>query len=379
MRLLHGLVLLAQAVVSQGAMTHAAGRALAPLPTQIVALIQTRASKNYNDCGQLGGSTFGDSWGNRFTMEQNGCSVQFDYNGHVKVGTLSGNTLTITGYAADGTVQDDGNVEFADGGMWTKEVFASEIQACANNSNGMEYYKEAYPTQERVALLLRGQSFHKGHHGSCFVELRDAQLDAAQSLLDKIVSPLERQKLPVDLFVTDQAGCNMSADELAVFRQGGERNVQAKELNTSSQETNIRAALDWFKQEVGGIDEIRRKYKLVIVTRHDLRWLSPIDAWPTANMSNFNFLSRGIHENAGQVNDIFHMMPGNVFPAWDRIVGKKKCFNPIYDDKDNGGHECACNVAWRLGAEHISFVTPWQPKEKIHEESDVVAFIWHSL
>jgi len=241
--------------------------------------------------------------------------------------------------------------------------------------------KQPVHGEERMAILLRGEAFHQSFtkQSGCVQAMYATQMRAAHSLMHFIVFPAERQNILVDIFVTDRKDCDMFADEVAVYRQGAERSVTTKILKTSSQATNIRGALDWFKQEAGGIDAIRDNYNLVIVTRHDLIWRSSFGSWPTANFSNFNFLSKGVvkekeHINGDfQVNDVFHMMPGRVFPAFDATVGTRHCFNP---DDEGSGHGCMCDMSNKVRSDHISFVTPWRPTGGVHDSSDVVEFPW---
>lgn len=240
---------------------------------------------------------------------------------------------------------------------------------------------ESKPVQERVALILRGESFHQRYERGCVDSMRAAQVLAWQSLMDNIVIALERENTSVDMFITDHTGCKLFDAELAVFSQRAlNRNVRIKKLDAPTQTLNIRAALEWFKQEVGGLGAIQTDYSLVILTRHDLIWLKPFGSWPTANTSNFNFLSKvGLDKPNGdfKVSDIFHMMPGHAFPAFDWAVGEGYCFNPDFDasDSTNAGHACMCQMSQAIGSAHISFVTPWRPPNNIRETSDVVEWI----
>lgn len=258
---------------------------------------------------------------------------------------------------------------------------------CDGPSHGAEYGfgSEAVrkPETERVALLLRGVSFHKGYRKrkpGCIEEMHASQVLAWQSLMDKIVITLERQHIPVDMFITDREECKMFDDELHVFLDP-HRNVKIKRMNTSSQALNMRAALDWFKQEAGGMSAVLDYYSLVIVTRHDLIWLKPFGSWPTADTSKFNFLNRegfSTEKPNGdfQVNDVFHMMPGHAFPAFDWAVGTGGCFNPETNRYEIGsvGHLCMCQLSHAIGSDHISFVTEWRPNHG-REDSDVIQWI----
>jgi hypothetical protein len=67
-------------------------------------------------CGLLSGQ-YEDSWGQKFFVYQQGCSVSFAYQGNLKQGELSNRTLHVIGWT-EGTLQESGDVIFADGARW---------------------------------------------------------------------------------------------------------------------------------------------------------------------------------------------------------------------------------------------------------------------
>eukprot|EP00930_Biecheleria_cincta_P097056 TRINITY_DN88791_c0_g1_i1.p1 TRINITY_DN88791_c0_g1~~TRINITY_DN88791_c0_g1_i1.p1 ORF type:complete len:364 (-),score=49.10 TRINITY_DN88791_c0_g1_i1:209-1300(-) len=63
-----------------------------------------------------------DNWMNTFTVKriEHSDEVTFDYRGASMTGTLRGGDLIVPGWAV-GTILQDGNVRFADGGSWTRQ------------------------------------------------------------------------------------------------------------------------------------------------------------------------------------------------------------------------------------------------------------------
>jgi len=83
----------------------------------------------FTDCAKLGGNSYVDNYQNTFTVAQDGCSVQFDYEGELLEGTLNGNTLIISSSKwSKGAVYPDGDVKFADGGTWEKTAFFNQTR-----------------------------------------------------------------------------------------------------------------------------------------------------------------------------------------------------------------------------------------------------------
>eukprot|EP00931_Biecheleriopsis_adriatica_P075645 TRINITY_DN4945_c0_g1_i6.p1 TRINITY_DN4945_c0_g1~~TRINITY_DN4945_c0_g1_i6.p1 ORF type:complete len:707 (+),score=223.77 TRINITY_DN4945_c0_g1_i6:49-2169(+) len=83
-------------------------------------------------CSQISGS-YTDNFGNIFDVVQNGCTVDFTYEGEAKSGKMSGSKLKVEGFNAEGEVQEDGTINFADGGTWKKEEVAEEDAVSLGN------------------------------------------------------------------------------------------------------------------------------------------------------------------------------------------------------------------------------------------------------
>lgn len=283
------------------------------------------------------------------------------------------------------------------------------------------------PSKGRVAVLLRGETFRaKPNLGSCRERVRDRQFNATNSIIRRVVEPLEAHGNVVDIFMQDApAAERLPADcykEKSIFDMLGEkmglapkkteeeelrcvdtdstcrenatrdlfslyqpRNVTVKKLKAGAQGDGIRKFLNFFNEAVGSAKRVAQLYDLVIVTRHDLTWEAPIDTWP-ANFSQFNFASRCEREGPCAcserprecVHDILHVLPGSMYERFDQEVGTKMCFCfknckpeiPKVLFVPQSGHGCFSQMANSFGEENVGFATDWVPRFLLREHNN---------
>jgi hypothetical protein len=261
--------------------------------------------------------------------------------------------------------------------------------------------RQPMPRNARVAVLLRGEAFRllpKWKQGSiirqgkvCADELRQAQLEATQSLMENVVKPLEANGNSVDLYViVHEENCTHTQSLLDKL---GRRTRATKICNSDSQYKNMRTALDFFKEQVREqfhVSNIMERYSLIMIARHDLVWEMPISELPEVNYGNFNFFSMCekrpfttfarmkndstpvFPKDPGCVNDIFHMMHASQFAAFDSAVGKETCFDQKDYNAPFGGHGCYDSVASSIGEEQISFLSDWRPAVRVRDHNPIV-------
>jgi hypothetical protein len=80
-------------------------------------LDQFPAAKAWED---MHGNKYVDNWGHKIKVVHNedNNTINFTHNRTEMTGTLDGQTLTVEGWEATGTVTEEGHVEFSDGGKW---------------------------------------------------------------------------------------------------------------------------------------------------------------------------------------------------------------------------------------------------------------------
>ena len=162
-------------------------------------------------------------------------------------------------------------------------------------------------------------------------------MDLTQSLLRMIVLPLERLNNKVDIIVTVNR-CE-HPELLEVFRTvfGSSRTVVVKPISAGGQGEAYLKALEALTSHAGSARNVRARYKLVLITRHDLRWKKPIDEWPAFFSSKINFPFHCEHgrQHSGSVltfnhlckNDVMQVIPSHLFLAFSTHVGSNTCFN----------------------------------------------------
>mmetsp|Transcript_48478 Transcript_48478/g.109124 ORF Transcript_48478/g.109124 Transcript_48478/m.109124 type:complete len:288 (-) Transcript_48478:53-916(-) len=216
------------------------------------------------------------------------------------------------------------------------------------------------PTNGRVAVLLRGQVFREGlrYGESCKDEALENQQLATQSLVDKIVEPLEQRKNIVDIVFT-YSSCHLWK---TIKEKLGERRVLgAYSLDSDGQKANLAESLLFYHEVLGNETAVAAKYDLILITRHDMVWESPISEW-SADFCRFNFASRceaSSPHGADCVSDVLHTMPGRLAGSWESLLG---CFTA-------DGHDCLGPMVKALGRRHVGYATDWRPKESVRDEN----------
>lgn len=277
-----------------------------------------------------------------------------------------------------------------------------------------------------VALILRGQAFRgaasfassgpSGLRGcSPYADLEE-QIEATQSLISNLIRPLESSPCgnSVKVFLSEcslRSGCPLVKRLHDLL---GKKVVASQtQCESANQPRNMRIALELFKMHAE--DGVSRRfraslpstsasvitaYDLIIITRHDVLWRSPITLWSHANFSTMSFLGGCEPRCAGCeriscshcpdstspgsrfggppsrcVQDMLHMMPGRSFATFDTAVGSKGCF----DGSNKGsGHKCLRAVESFLGESTTALVLPldvWRPVRDVREPSPVSQFV----
>lgn len=239
------------------------------------------------------------------------------------------------------------------------------------------------PRHSRIALVFRGQAFRAGgtHRPSCKEDRVPDQLRMTESVIDKIVLPLERASHTVDLYLVETSGCSSLLGRISELL--GERRVRSmKSLQGQNQADGMHRALEEFSSHAQKAD----LYRVIIVTRFDILFKSFIYEWPTVNFDAFNFFSRcesRYRRNCGKgitpcswpqncVHDVMHIMPGAYFPQFHELVGQGECFNERFGKRHMSGHGCYNQTVEAFGVENVGFVTDWVPHNRVRETNDIL-------
>lgn len=275
------------------------------------------------------------------------------------------------------------------------------------------------PVRGRVAVMIRGQTFRaKPNLASCNEDVHGKQFNATRSMLKHIIQPLELHGNRVDIFVQESPPVTKLPAECSkpppfwenLFRQTPKppdpacvdrdstcrdqsnkelfelflpRNVTMKRFLAGAQGDGMRKFMNFVIEAGGGVDRIG-SYDLVIVTRHDIIWEQPIEAW-SANFSKLNFASpceregpcRCAHSPRTCVHDMLHTMPGKSFAKFDREVGRDMCFC-FKDCKQTApgilfvpqsGHGCWDQMARVFGETNLGFASDWVPRFLLREKN----------
>jgi hypothetical protein len=228
----------------------------------------------------------------------------------------------------------------------------------------------ALPPRSRVAVLFRGQAFRHGGTGgpgACYESRIAEQLGMTQSVLDKIVWPLERASHTVDIYLVESSNCTLL--ERIAGLLGRTRVYYQESFPGATQRDGILRALEGFRSHAPVAPE---SYRVVMMIRFDIVFKSYIYQWPTVNFDAFNFFSKcepraHVDHKYPCVSDIMYVMPGGYVPAFHGMVGRRggECFRKHGDT----GHRCWKQAVAEFGRENVSFVTDWQPEGYVRQPS----------
>jgi len=221
----------------------------------------------------------------------------------------------------------------------------------------VEVTNSALPKEGHVAILLRGQAFRHGRKSeACQKQQIPAQLNATDSLIDKIVAPLERNQNTVEFFIVNgnsQEHCPMFEELL--MPKFGKRVAAIRQYESLNQSDSMIAVLEEFR-----FARDPQQYDLILIVRHDDYWKQSISEWPTADFDKFNLFSE-CGEFKACMSDIFFMMPGSRWKGFRDAVGTPRCF----DNQLTHGHYCGRAILKNIGQDNISFITDWRPKSPV--------------
>lgn len=215
------------------------------------------------------------------------------------------------------------------------------------------------PSRESVAVLLRGASFRGGHlidTHDCFDGSVDAQLEATNSVIEHVLNPLVSMfGNSVDLFVSRHGDCEHDSKLLRLYQQWAEhtnQQVYPFTASSASQDANMRDALDFVR------DTPHRKYKLLIVLRHDVQLKRPIPEWP-ADFKKVNFASKCFEQLFTFLqctSDTIMTVPSEYVLAFDKIVGSsgQGCFSSECPQ----GHCCNFALFPAIGEANVGELFP---------------------
>jgi len=226
------------------------------------------------------------------------------------------------------------------------------------------------PRGSRIAIVLRGQTFRDGGRWgeSCSTntEAVEKQLLATKSVLDKVALAFDMASHTVDIYLFESSNCSMFEDIVDLvgprlrFRQSFRGKSQSESMNRTVNEFKLHDPA---------------KYRVIIMLRLDVIVKSYVYQWPNVDYDKFNFYSHCPLKTDSQnpfkcVNDVMHVMPGKYFAAWQRMVGRGRCFNgkPGPNGRDCG-HLCYGQAVKAFGQDNVGFVTDWAPESGIRETS----------
>lgn len=201
---------------------------------------------------------------------------------------------------------------------------------------------------------------HECHPGG-----RITQLHNAQTLLEKVVVPLEARGNTVHVFLGPSVPqCDMMPELHA--KLGESRVLASKGFQSSGQAPSVRHSAKLFIDTAGGPDQVS-KYNLVIHTRFDIDWQIPIDKWRTPGFSGLSLFSRCMtgDDATGCVTDIIQIMPGKLFPRWAAVASRcydfqgRRTMQKSGDSKGppDNGHSCYRPAVEEFGAGEVHLIT----------------------
>jgi hypothetical protein len=220
-----------------------------------------------------------------------------------------------------------------------------------------------------TALLLRGQA---NLHG-CDAAGLEMQRVASASMVTMLIEPLEAHGHTVHLYATvsncsecSAAGSSQLSSSSALF--AGRAFSMMLGLCSSHQPDNVRETLDWFLRVADA-----PSYDFLIMTRWDVRLLSPITLWGCSPLRSENRHRVGFAQRCEQglwgpwacTHDILHVVSRTRLRAFSRAVGVRL----------NGSHykHCCFHVGCWLSSGHgcLNMINRYaleeeQPSSSIH-------------
>lgn len=243
---------------------------------------------------------------------------------------------------------------------------------------------ERLPMDKKFVIVLRGLSFRYRNDtmGKVRLACQDyaigSQLACSQSLVDKVIQPLEERGNQVKILITDSFEDGFVSEDYgdSSFAQGHEntsltppgachltpliqqtfnanasytRVAGTKYMQSAGQPWNMKNAVKFLKDTYGGVEGVQKEFDYVMVVRHDLEWVEDARDWE-ASFDQFNFFSRCEIPAARAVGgddcvwDTVHLMPSSLFGVFDKTLGAEMCFAE-YDVEDHNrfvghGHGC---------------------------------------
>ena len=222
----------------------------------------------------------------------------------------------------------------------------------------------ALPHGSHIAILFRGQAFRQGgsHAAACQESRVSDQLGMTQSVLDKIVLPLEQASHTVDIYLVESSNCTLL--ERIAGLLGGTRVRFQESFKGTKQKDGVLKALQDFRSNTLHKPEL---YRVIIMMRFDLTFKSHIYEWPTVDFDAFNFFSRcekGLSFRC--VSDVMYVLPGEYFAAFQSMIGRGDCWS---GSRPASGHHCFEQAVAAFGFKHVRYVTDWRPNKIMREPS----------
>jgi len=231
-----------------------------------------------------------------------------------------------------------------------------------------------FPRGGRVAIVLRGASFRGtgGQFGKNCVndtESLERQGQAADSLEQNVIAPLERYRNYVDVILTDRE-CNLT-DERLVPRFGKRRVKKHSQWSGGSQRNNIMWAVDQLRDysaeqdllasscELSDTRCVAVNYNLILILRHDTVWTAPMDRWLEADFTKVLFPYAcpkvGVH-------DLFTIVPGPYLQLYYNALHWKLCFSRCHGPRRAQGwqdwHNCLKGMVQLANRSSVGVVLP---------------------
>jgi hypothetical protein len=244
------------------------------------------------------------------------------------------------------------------------------------------FRRHNFPRDSRVALVLRGASFrnHMKKDQACMYSYDHTvagddtrayglQQNATESLVEKVIEPLEQAGNTVDVILTDHE-CVWTTT-LAVWIGDSTEHPRVKQISTQpmeesqgDQRQNLLFALDALASYAGGKRQVPSRYAYVFVLRHDTFWAKPMNEWPDADFSKVLFPYKCPY--AGN-HDLFTLMPASYFQSYYETIVSRECFH------GNDGHLCLRAMGKKEGANSVGVAMQYEASTKFEPYT-----FWHT-